>query len=245
MSAPFYNGTPTYAPPTSPYNASTPQPSQPAQLTSSVEQAILNLSNLVDNFIEKQRIVNVKANQEIELVESSMSKELYRFQSEIDQKFDILQQFISNLTNQLVHQEEENLEGECLIDTTMEEKCKQQDEAISPLLTEEGSGKETVEGTRKPILQPIPINLDPNATAKPKNSPLPVLILPSPASQSQPKTPVAEAKAIPPLLPTQYFRTLVATAKIFATTSKKLAAAHTAWHSGWFECWFRHGAPGP
>ena len=147
MSAPFYNGTPTYAPPTSPYNASTPQPSQPAQLTSSVEQAILNLSNLVDNFIEKQRIVNVKANQEIELVESSLSKELDRFQSEIDQKFDILQQFISNLTNQLVHQEEENLEGECLIDTTMEEKCKQQDEAISPLLTEEGSGKETVEGT--------------------------------------------------------------------------------------------------
>ena len=126
----------------------------------------------------------------------------------------------------------------------MEEQYKQQDEAISLLLTEEGSGKEIVEGTQKPILQPIPINLDPNATAKQKNGPLPVHILPSPASQSQPKTPAAEAKAIPPLLPTQTFRKLVVTAKIFATTSKKLAVAHTAWHSGWFGCWFRHGAPG-
>ena len=242
MSTPSYSVTPTYAPPASPYNASTPQP---PQLTSSAEQAILNLSNLVDNFIEEQRVVNVQANQEIDTVESSLSKELDGFQSEIDQKFDILKQSISNLTNQLIHQEEENLEEECLINTTVEEQCKQQDEAISPLLTEEGSGKETVEGTQKPILQPIPINLDPNAIAKPKNSPLPVHILPSPASQSQPKTPAVEAKVIPPLLPIQYFRKLVATAKIFATTSKKLAAAHTAWHSGWFGCWFRHGAPGP
>ena len=108
----------------------------------------------------------------------------------------------------------------------MEEQYKQQDEAIPPFLTEEGSGKETVEGTQEPILQPIPINLDPSAIARPK-------ILD------------AEAKAIPPLLPTQYFRKLVATAKIFTTTSKKLATAHTAWHSGWFRCWFRHGAPGP
>ena len=189
--------------------------------------------------------MNVKANQEINTVESSLNKELDGFQREIDQKFDILQESISKLTNQLVHQKEENPEKVCLIDTIVEEQYKQQDEAISPLLTEEGSGKETVEETQKPILEPIPINLDPNATAKPKNSPLPVHILPSPASQSQPKTPVAEAKVIPPLLPTQYFRKLVATPKIFATTSKKLAAAHTTWHSGWFACWFRHEAPGP
>ena len=236
---------PQFAPPASPYYATTPQPQQPPQLTSSVEQTILNLSKLVDNFKEEHRAVNVQANQEINTVESSMNKELDGFQSEIDQKFDIIQESILEITNQLVHQKEENPEKECLIDTTVEEEYKQQDEAISPLLTEEGSGKETMEGTQKPILQPIPINLDPNATAKPKNSPLPVHILPSPASQSQPKTPAAEAKAIPPLLPTQYFRKLVATAKIFATTSKKLAAAHTTWHSGWFGCWFRHGVPGP
>ena len=132
-----------------------------------------------------------------------------------------------------------------LINTIVDEQYKQQDEAISLLLTEEGNGKETVEGTKNPIVQPISINLDPHATAKPKNSPLLMHILPSPASQSQPKTPVTEAKAILHLLPTQYFRKLVATAQIFATTSKKLAATHTAWHSGWFGCWFGFGAPEP
>ena len=50
---------PQYAPPASPYYASTPQPPQPPQLTSSVRQAIPNLSKLVDNFIEEQRAVTV------------------------------------------------------------------------------------------------------------------------------------------------------------------------------------------
>ena len=119
----------------------------------------------MDNFKEEQRAVTAQASQETDIVESSMNKELDVFQSEIDQEFDILQQSIS-------HKEEENIEKECLIDTTVEEQYKQQDETISPLLTDESNGKETVEGTQKPILQPILINLDPNATSKPKNSPL-------------------------------------------------------------------------
>ena len=65
MSAPVYNVPPTYAPPGSPYWASTPQPPQPPQLTSLVEQTILNLGKLVDSFIEERRAVNVQANQEI------------------------------------------------------------------------------------------------------------------------------------------------------------------------------------
>ena len=48
------------------------------------------------------------------------------FQSEIDQKFDILQQSISKLTNQLVHQEEENLQEECLTDTILSEQAQLQ-----------------------------------------------------------------------------------------------------------------------
>ena len=115
MSAPFYSVPPTYAPPDSPYWASTPQPPQPPQLTSSVEQAILNLGKLVDNFIEEQRAVDVQANQEIDIVESSMNKELDEFQREIDENFNILQQSASKLTNQLVHQEEENLKEECIL----------------------------------------------------------------------------------------------------------------------------------
>ena len=94
---------PQYTPPDPLYYASTPQPPQPPQLTSSVEKAILNLSKLVDNFIEEQRAVNVQDNKEIDAVESSLNKKFYGFQSKIDHKFDILQQSISKLTNQLVH----------------------------------------------------------------------------------------------------------------------------------------------
>ena len=48
------------------------------------------------------------------------------FQSEIDKKLDNLQESISKLTNQLVHQEEENPEGWCLTDIMAEEQCEQQ-----------------------------------------------------------------------------------------------------------------------
>ena len=78
MSAPVYSIPSTYAPPASPHFASTPQPQQPPT-SSPVEQAILNLSKLVDNFIEEQRIVDVQANKEIDIVESSLNNELDEF----------------------------------------------------------------------------------------------------------------------------------------------------------------------
>ena len=89
MSAPVYSVPSTYAPPAFPHFASTPQPQQPPT-SSPVEQSILNLSKLVDNFIEEQRTVDIQANKEIDIVESSMNKELDEFQSEIDENFDIL-----------------------------------------------------------------------------------------------------------------------------------------------------------
>ena len=76
----------------------------------------------MDTFIEEQRAVNVQANQKIDIMESSLNKELDGFQSEIDQKFDNLQCSISRFASQQhVHQEEENPEGECLIDTILGE----------------------------------------------------------------------------------------------------------------------------
>ena len=91
MSAPVYSVPSTYAPPASPHFTSTPQPPQPPQLISPVEQAILNLSKLVDNFKEEQRAVTVQATQDTDPVESSMNKELDVFHREIDQEFDIMQ----------------------------------------------------------------------------------------------------------------------------------------------------------
>ena len=78
------------------------------------------------NFIEEKWVVNVQANQEIDTVESSLNKELDGFQSEIDHKFDILQQSIPKLTNQLIHQEEENLGEECLTDIILGEQAQLQ-----------------------------------------------------------------------------------------------------------------------
>ena len=96
MSAPSYMVPPEYAPPEPPCYAPTSQQQQPPPL-SPVEQAILNLSKQVDNFIEDNRVVNVQANREIETVKSSVNKELDEFQSEIDQKLDILRESISKL----------------------------------------------------------------------------------------------------------------------------------------------------
>ena len=202
MSAPFYSVPPTYALPASPYWASTPQPPQPQQLTSSVEQTILNLGKLVDNFIEEQRAVDVQANQEIDIVESSLNKELNEFQSEIDENFDILQQ-------------------------VQEELMQEPVEAPEELAVEEaagGRGKEAREETQKLIPQPNPINLNPNATTQPKNSPLPVYILPSPASQSQPKTPVVKAKASLALPALKSLKKLVATVQTFCHYIKHISS---------------------
>ena len=58
MSAPFFSVPLTYAPHASPFYASTPQPPQPLQSTSPMEQAILNLTKLVGDFVEEQKSKN-------------------------------------------------------------------------------------------------------------------------------------------------------------------------------------------
>ena len=58
---------PQCSPPEPPYYAPTSQQQPPTP--SPVEQAILNLSKIVDNFIVEQRAVTVQANQETDTVE--------------------------------------------------------------------------------------------------------------------------------------------------------------------------------
>ena len=104
------------------------------------------------------------------------------------------------------------------------------EEEILPLLTEEGSGKEAVEEHQEHNLPLPPIDS--------------VYILSTLATHLNPETPTIKATqfALPAL---QNFKKLVSTIQTFATTSKTLAATHTAWHSGWFGCLFRHGALEP
>ena len=125
---------------------------------------------------------------------------------------------------------------------------------ITALLTEKSSGHE---GTQEPIIQPnpqaIPIDLDTIATAQDTKTPLPVApsddqeyILPTPETKSKPAAPAPKDKSNPPLVAMQHnFRRLVASVHTFATTSKKMANAYIAWHSGWFRCGFGFGASEP
>ena len=126
------------------------------------------------------------------------------------------------------------------------------EEHISALITEEGSGIEAGKEPQKLTLQPIPLKLNPTATAQATKCPLPVApstdqvyILPSPAPQPTSEAPAPKGKSNPSLHVMQNFKRLVASAHNFATTLKAQAAAYTTWHSGWLGCWFGFGAPEP
>ena len=91
------------------------------------------------------------------------------------------------------------------------------EEQISALITEEGSGIEAGKEPQKLTFQPIPLKMNPTATAQATKCPLPIapsndqvyILL---AAQSQHKTPEAPTtKATPSLFVLQNIRKLVAT----------------------------------
>ena len=128
-----------------------------------------------------------------------------------------------------------------------------QEEHINALITEEGSGIESRKEPQKLTLQLISLKLNPTATAQATKNPLQVppsadlvYIQPPPAAKSKPAAPAPKGKSNPPLVAMQHnFRRLVASVHAFATTSKTMATAYIAWHSGWFGCGFEFGTPGP
>ena len=212
-----------YAPPPHPQYASLSQP-QPPQPIFLVEQAILDLTKLVGDVMEEQKKFNAQLSQRIHTVENSLDQKLDGLQSEIDHKIDNLQTSISRLAQQHVHQEEENMEEECILGE--QAQMKPQGELMQePLKAPEeqqaggGRGKRAGEEHQRLTLHLNPINLDPSATAQPKNNPLPVYILP--ATQFTPEAQAPKAKSIPSTLPVQYFKKLVAFVQTFATTSRR------------------------
>ena len=207
VSAPSYMVPPQYAPPPHPQYASSSQP-QPPQPISPIEQAILDLTKLVGDFVEEQKAFNAKISQRIHTVENSLDQKLDGLQSGIDHKIDNLQTSISRLAQQHVHQEEENLEEECILGEPAQmqpqgELMQEPLEALEKLPAREeggGRGKGVGEEHQRLTLYPIPINLDPSATAQPKNNPLPVNILPTPAPHATPKAPTIKATPSLPAL---------------------------------------------
>ena len=49
---------------------------QPLPSSSPVEQAIMNLSKVVGNFMEEQKAINTQANQRIDIVKSTLNKKI-------------------------------------------------------------------------------------------------------------------------------------------------------------------------
>ena len=134
-------------------------------------------------------------------------------------------------------------------------------DAIPLLLTEEAveEHKENISPlppTDSVYMLPLPAPQSqpktPTANAQATNNPLPVApsddqvyILPTPVEKSKPAALAPKGKSNPSLHAMQNFKELVAIAQIFATTSKKMATAYIAWHSGWFWCGFGFGASEP
>ena len=129
---------------------------------------------------------------------------------------------------------------------------RENQEEIISLLTEEAVEEHKENIFPLPPTDSVYILPLPAPQSQPKNNPLPVApsdnqvyILPMPAAQPKPAAPAPKGKSNPSLHAMQNFRRLVASVHAFATTSKTMATAYIAWHSGWFGCGFGFGAPGP
>ena len=83
---------------------STSQQQQPPT-SSTVEQAIVNLSKVVGEFVEEQKGINVQLAQRIDTVESTLNNKIDGLQSDLNQKIDNLQYSITRITNLLEVQE--------------------------------------------------------------------------------------------------------------------------------------------
>ena len=85
---------PPYVPPGAKPQFGSPSQSQQPPSSSPIEQAVLNLSKVVDNFVDEQKGTNVQLAQRIDTVENTLNK-----------KFDNLQYSITNINKLLEGQE--------------------------------------------------------------------------------------------------------------------------------------------
>ena len=96
---------PAYVPPgAKPQFGSPSKPQQPPS-SSQMEQAILNLSKVVGNFVEEQKGINVQLAQRIDTVENTLNKRIEGLESNLNQKIDNLKYSITKINKLLEVQE--------------------------------------------------------------------------------------------------------------------------------------------
>ena len=96
---------PAYVPPGAKQQFGSSSQPQPPPSSSRVEQAILNLSKVVGNFVEEQKGINVQLAQRIDTVESTLNKRMDGLESNLNQKIDNLQYSITKINKLLEVQE--------------------------------------------------------------------------------------------------------------------------------------------
>ena len=105
---------PTYVPPDAKQQFGSSSQPQPSPSSSPVEQAILNLSKVVGNFMEEQKGINVQLAQRIDTVESTLNKRIDGREISLNQKIDNLQYSVTRITNFLEVQEKERFPSQTL-----------------------------------------------------------------------------------------------------------------------------------
>ena len=96
---------PPYVPPGAKPQFGSPSQAQQPPSSSQVEQAILNLSKVVGNFVEEQKGTNVQLAQRIDTVENTLNQKIDGLESNLKQKMDNLQYSITNINKLLEGQE--------------------------------------------------------------------------------------------------------------------------------------------
>ncbi|RVW27619.1 hypothetical protein CK203_099145 [Vitis vinifera] len=87
------------------------QPAQAPQQALNLEQSMMNLNKVMEDFVEAQKSINAQLSQRISLpdrVESSLNKKMDGVQHDLSQKIDNLQDSISRFANLNTMQEKEN-----------------------------------------------------------------------------------------------------------------------------------------
>ena len=105
---------PPYVPPAAKPQFGSPSQSQQPPPSSPVEQAILNLSKVVGNFVDEQKGINVQLTQRIDIVENTMNKKTDGLESNLNQKMDNLQYSITKINKLLEVQERERFPSQTL-----------------------------------------------------------------------------------------------------------------------------------
>ena len=145
MSAPVYSVPSTYPPPPQydypepPFYASTPQSPQPLQSIHPLEQAILDLTRIVDDFVEENKKINAHS---IVTVEDNLNKKIDGLKDDFEHKWDNLQDSIEDLIDKQQCPPEEDCQSDIMAEEqrVVTVQANQETETVKSSLNKELDG---------------------------------------------------------------------------------------------------------